>query len=155
ASTGDRVWRFLTIPKPRAPLSGTWGGNALPHGCATTSLTRTYDAKTNLLFWTTRNPPPDYHRDERNGGNPHSDSALALEPETGKLRWYYQFTPHDLHDWDAQQTPMLIDAEFQGRQRQLIVQANRNGFFYVLDRITGALLLAKPFVERLTWASGI
>jgi alcohol dehydrogenase (cytochrome c) len=154
-STGERVWRFWTIPTPGAPLSETWVGNALPHGCATTWLTGAYDAQANLLYWTTGNPCPDYNGDERKGDNLHSDSVLALEPETGRLRWYYQFTPHDLHDWDAQQTPMLIDAEFQGRKRKLLAQANRNGFFYVLDRITGELLLAKPFVEQLTWASGI
>jgi PQQ-dependent dehydrogenase (methanol/ethanol family) len=155
ASTGERVWRFWTIPAPGEPLSETWVGNALPHGCATTWLTGTYDAQANLLYWTTGNPCPDYNGDERKGDNLYSDSVLALEPETGKLRWYYQYTPHDLHDWDAQQTPMLIDAEFQGRRRRLLAQANRNGFFYVLDRITGELLLAKPFVEQLTWASGI
>jgi len=155
ASTGERVWKFWTIPAPGEPLSETWVGNALPHGCATTWLTGTYDARANLLYWTTGNPCPDYNGDERKGDNLYSDSVLALEPETGKLRWYYQYTPHDLHDWDAQQTPMLIDAEFQGRKRQLLAQANRNGFFYVLDRITGELLLAKPFVEQLTWASGI
>ncbi|MGH9852768.1 MAG: PQQ-dependent dehydrogenase, methanol/ethanol family [Blastocatellia bacterium] len=155
ASTGERVWKFWTIPAPGEPLSETWVGNALPHGCATTWLTGTYDARANLLYWTTGNPCPDYNGDERKGDNLYSDSVLALEPETGKLRWYYQYTPHDLHDWDAQQTPMLIDADFQGRQRRLLAQANRNGFFYVLDRITGELLLAKPFVEQLTWASGI
>jgi alcohol dehydrogenase (cytochrome c) len=136
-------------------LSETWIGNALPHGCAATWLTGTYDPQTDLLYWTTGNPCPDYNGDERQGDNLYSDSVLALEPRTGKLRWYYQFTPHDLHDWDAQQTPMLIDAEFHGRKRKLLVQANRNGFFYVLDRVTGELLLAKPFVEQLTWASGI
>jgi PQQ-dependent dehydrogenase (methanol/ethanol family) len=161
ASTGEQVWRFWTIPAPGEPLSETWIGNLLPpykvlmHGCATTWLTGTYDAKANLLYWTTGNPCPDYNGDERKGDNLYSDSVLALEPETGKLRWYYQFTPHDLHDWDAQQTPMLIDSEFRGLRRPLLVQANRNGFFYVLDRITGELLLAKPFVEKLTWASGI
>ncbi|MCG3163957.1 MAG: Outer membrane protein assembly factor BamB [Acidobacteria bacterium] len=161
ASTGERVWRFWTIPAPGEPLSETWVGNALPpsvvlsHGCAATWLTGTYDAQANLLYWTTGNPCPDYNGDERKGDNLYSDSVLALEPATGKLRWHYQFTPHDLHDWDAQQTPMLIDAEFQGRRRRLLAQANRNGFFYVLDRITGELLLAKPFVEQLTWASGI
>ncbi|MBL8205290.1 MAG: PQQ-dependent dehydrogenase, methanol/ethanol family [Blastocatellia bacterium] len=155
ASTGERVWRFWTIPAPGEPLSETWVGNALPHGCGATWLTGTYDPQANLLYWTTGNPCPDYNGDERKGDNLYTDSVLALEPATGKLRWYYQFTPHDLHDWDAQQTPMLIDAEFKGRQRQLLVQANRNGFFYVLDRITGELLLAKPFVEQLTWASGI
>lgn len=155
ASTGERMWRFWTIPAPGEPLSETWVGKALPHGCATTWLTGTYDAQANLLYWTTGNPCPDYNGDERKGDNLYSDSVLALEPETGKLRWYYQYTPHDLHDWDAQQTPLLVDAEFQGRQRRLLMQANRNGFFYVLDRLTGELLLAKPFVEQLTWASGI
>ncbi len=155
AATGERVWRFWTIPAPGEPLSETWVGNALPHGCATTWLTGTYDAQANLLYWTTGNPCPDYNGDERKGDNLYSDSVLALEPATGKLRWYYQYTPHDVHDWDAQQTPMLIDAEFRGRPRRLLAQANRNGFFYVLDRITGELLLAKPFVEQLTWASGI
>jgi PQQ-dependent dehydrogenase (methanol/ethanol family) len=154
-TTGERVWRFWTIPAPGEPLSETWVGNALPHGCAATWLTGAYDAKANLLYWTTGNPCPDYNGDERKGDNLYSDSVLALEPETGKLRWHYQFTPHDLHDWDAQQTPMLIDAEFKGRQRQLLAQANRNGFFYILDRKTGELLLAKPFIEQLTWASGI
>jgi PQQ-dependent dehydrogenase (methanol/ethanol family) len=161
ASTGERVWRFWTIPAPGEPLSETWVGNALPpsvvlsHGCAATWLTGTYDARANLLYWTTGNPCPDYNGDERKGDNLYSDSVLALDPETGTLRWYFQFTPHDLHDWDAQQTPMLIDTRFQGRPRHLLAQANRNGFFYVLDRITGELLLAKPFVDQLTWASGI
>jgi alcohol dehydrogenase (cytochrome c) len=155
ASTGERVWRFWTIPAPGEPLSETWGGAALPHGCATTWLTGTYDPQADLVYWTTGNPCPDYNGDERKGDNLYSDSVLALEPDTGKLRWHYQFTPHDLHDWDAQQTPMLIDAEFQGKTRRLLAQANRNGFFYALDRITGELLLAKPFVDRLTWASGV
>lgn len=155
ASTGERVWKFWTIPAPGEPLAQTWVGNALPHGCGATWLTGTYDPRADLLYWTTGNPCPDYNGDERKGDNLYTDSVLALEPATGKLRWYYQYTPHDLHDWDAQQTPMLIDAEFQGRKRQLLAQANRNGFFYVLDRITGELLLAKPFVDKLTWASGV
>src|SRR5262249_14929212 len=87
--------------------------------------------------------------------NLYSDSVLALKPESGQLRWYYQFTPHDLHDWDAQQTAMLIDTPFGDRPRKLLAQASRNGFFYVLDRTTGELLLAKPFIHKLTWASGI
>ena len=155
ASTGERVWRFWTIPAPGEPLSETWVGNALPHGCAATWLTGTYDPQADLLYWTTGNPCPDYNGDERQGDNLYSESVLALEPATGKLRWYYQFTPHDLHDWDAQQPPLLVDAEFKGHERRLLAQANRNGFFYVLDRVTGELLLAKPFVEKLTWASGI
>src|SRR5262249_17628962 len=154
-STGERVWRFLAITAPRGPLSGTRGGEAPPHGCAPTRLPGPYDTPANPLYSATRNPPPPHNTAARKGDNLHSASAPALEPETGKLRWHYQFTPHDLHDWDAQQTPMLIDAEFKGRRRQLLAQANRNGFFYVLDRITGELALAQPFIEQLTWASGI
>jgi alcohol dehydrogenase (cytochrome c) len=155
ADTGERVWRFWTIPAAGEPLAKTWVGSALEHGCTTAWLTGTYDPKLDLLYWPTGNPCPDYNGDERQGDNLYSDSVLALKPATGELKWHYQFTPHDLHDWDAQQTPMLIDAPFAGTQRHLLVQANRNGFFYVLDRTDGRLLLAKPFVDKLTWASGI
>ena len=130
-------------------------GRAIEHGCVDSWLTGTYDPSTNLIYWPTGNPCPDFNGDERKGDNLYSSSVLALEPETGKLRWYYQFSPHDLHDWDATETPMLIDTEFRGRQRKLLVQANRNGFFYVLDRVTGEFLLAEPFVKKLNWASGI
>ncbi len=155
ASTGERVWRFWTVPAPGEPLSETWQGKDIEHGCATTWLTGTYDPATDLLYWPTGNPCPDYNGDERKGDNLYSDSVLALKPETGQLQWHYQYTPHDLHDWDAQQTPMLVDAMFRGRLRRLLLHANRNGFFYVLDRTNGELLLAEPFVQRLTWASGI
>ncbi len=154
-ATGERVWRFWTIPKPGEALSETWRGQALEHGCAATWLTGTYDPESRVLFWTTGNPCPDYNGDERAGDNLYSDSVLALEPATGKLRWHYQFTPHDLHDWDAQQTPMLANAKFHGEQRKLLMQASRNGFFYVLDRTNGKVLLAKPFIHQLTWADGI
>jgi PQQ-dependent dehydrogenase (methanol/ethanol family) len=155
ASTGEHVWRFWTMPAPGDPLASTWKGRAIQHGCVAAWLTGTYDSSTDLLFWPTGNPCPDYNGDERLGDNLYSSSVLALEPETGKLRWYYQFTPHDLHDWDGSQTPMLVDAEFQGRPRQLLVQASRNGFFYVLDRVTGEVLEAQPFVHKLTWADRI
>src|SRR5258708_38099051 len=154
ASTGERVWRFWTLPAPGEPLSETWGGKAIEHGCVATWLTGTYDPETDLLFWTTGNPCPDYNGEERKGDNLYSDSVLALKPQSGELRWYYQFTPHDLHDWDAQQTSMLIDAPFAGRERKLLAQASRNGFFYLLDRISGELLLAKPFLHKLSCASG-
>ena len=153
--TGERVWRFWTMPAPGEPLAETWVGRAIEHGCVSTWMTGTYDPNHDLLYWTTGNPCPDYNGDERKGDNLYSDCVLAFKPETGELRWYYQFTPHDVHDWDAQETPMLVDAEFRGRKRHLMLQANRNGFFYVLDRITGELLLARPFVDKLTWASGI
>ena len=155
ASTGERVWRFWNMPAPGEPLSETWVGRAMEHGCVDGWLTGTYDPSTDLIYWPTGNPCPDYNGDERKGDNLYSSSVLALEPQTGKLRWHFQFTPHDLHDWDATETPMLIDAEFRGRARKLLVQANRNGFFYVLDRVTGEFLLGEPFVKKLTWASGI
>lgn len=155
ASTGERVWRFWTIPARGEPGSETWSGRALEHGCGTTWLTGTYDPETNLLYWPTGNPCPDYNGDERKGDNLYTDSVVALDPATGKLRWHYQFTPHDLHDWDATETPVLVDARFRGENRKLLLQPNRNGFFYVLDRVTGKLLLAEPFVKNLTWASGI
>lgn len=149
ASTGERVWRFWTVPLPGEPLAKTWIGRAIEHGCSTAWLTGTYDPETDTLFWTTGNPCPDYNGDERQGDNLYSDSVLALNPGTGELRWYYQFTPHDLHDWDAEATPMVIDAELHGKKRQLLVQANRNGFFYVLDRINGQFISATPFCEEI------
>jgi PQQ-dependent dehydrogenase (methanol/ethanol family) len=155
ASTGERVWRFWTIPAPGEPGSETWRGSAIEHGCGATWLTGTYDPEARLLYWPTGNPCPDYNGDERQGDNLYTASVLALDPATGKLKWYYQFTPHDLHDWDATETPALVDATFHGQPRKLLLQGNRNGFFYVLDRLTGKVLLAEPFVKRLTWASGI
>jgi len=155
ASTGKEVWRFYTMPAPGDPLASTWVGRAFPHGGVATWMTGVYDSENDILFWTTGNPCPDFNGDERKGDNLYSDSVIALKPETGKLLWYFQFTPYDLHDWDAQETPLLVDTVFHGRKRHLLLQANRNGFFYVLDRITGRFLMATPFVHRLTWASGI
>ena len=155
ASTGERVWRFWTVPRPGEPGSETWIGKASEHGCAATWLTGTYDPEAKLLYWPTGNPCPDYNGDERRGDNLYSNSVLALDPATGSLKWHFQFTPHDLHDWDATETPMLVDTEHGGRPRKLLLHADRNGFFYVLDRLTGELLLAEPFVKNLTWASGI
>src|SRR4029453_3070669 len=155
ASTGAHVWRFWTVPAPGQPGSETWIGRAIEHGCAATWLTGTYDPDARLLYWPTGNPCPDYNGDERKGDNLYSASVVALDPDTGKLRWHYQFTPHDLHDWDANETPVLVDARFRGQPRKLVVQGNRNGFFYVLDRLTGELLRAEPFVKNLTWGGGL
>lgn len=155
AETGKRVWRFWTVPAPGEPGSETWKGNAITHGCGATWLTGTFDPQLNSLYWTTGNPCPDFYGGDRLGDNLYTDSVLALDPDTGKLKWYYQFTPHDTHDWDATEIPMLIDAPFQGKTQRLLVQANRNGFFYVLDRVTGKLLRATPFIQKLTWAKGI
>jgi len=155
AATGKRVWQFWTMPAPGEPGSETWIGRAIEHGCVTGWLTGTYDPGTGLVYWPTGNPCPDYNGDERKGDNLYSNSVVALDAKTGKLRWYFQFTPHDLHDWDAAETPMLVDAEFRGQPRKLLAQANRNGFFYVLDRETGEFLLGAPFIHKLTWASGL
>jgi PQQ-dependent dehydrogenase (methanol/ethanol family) len=155
ASTGEHAWRFWTIPAPGQPGSETWVGRASEHGCGATWLTGTYDPDAKLLYWPTGNPCPDYNGDERKGDNLYTSSVIALDPETGKLQWHYQFTPHDLHDWDATETPILVDANFRGQPRKLLLQGNRNGFFYVLDRLTGKVLLAEPFVRNITWASGI
>jgi alcohol dehydrogenase (cytochrome c) len=155
ASDGARVWRFWTVPARGEPGSETWIGRAIDHGCAATWLTGTYDPESKLLYWPTGNPCPDYNGAERQGDNLYSSSVLALEPETGRLKWHYQFTPHDLHDWDATETPMLVDAQWRGQPRKLLLQGNRNGFFYALDRLTGRVLMAEPFVRNVTWASGI
>jgi len=155
ASTGEHVWRFWNMPAPGEPLSETWGGRAIEHGCVAGWLTGSYDAAANILYWATGNPCPDFNGDERKGDNLYSNSVVALDPRTGKLRWYYQFTPHDLHDWDATEPLLLVDANFRGQSRKLILQANRNGFFYVLDRMTVELLSAAPFVKKVTWASEV
>jgi alcohol dehydrogenase (cytochrome c) len=154
-STGKEAWRFWTVPLPGEPGSETWAGKGIEHGGSTAWFTGVYDAETDTLFWPTGNPGEDYNGDERGGDDLYSDCILALDPKTGKLKWYYQTTPHDLWDWDSSETPLVIDANWQGKPRQLLVQGNRNGFFYVLDRTNGKLLLGKPFIRELTWATGI
>jgi len=155
AATGERAWRFWTIPAPDEPGSETWGDpDVLRRGCGATWLTGSYDAELDLLYWPTGNPCPDLNGDRRPGDNLYTNSVLALRPKTGTLEWYFQFTPHDTHDWDAQEPLLLIDEEFRGRPRKLLVQGNRNGFFYVLDRTNGEFLLGEPFVTQ-TWADGI
>ena len=153
AATGKRVWRFNTIPRPGEPDFGTWAGDSWKTGGVSTWNTGAYDPQTNTLYWGTSNPWPDYNRDEREGDNLYSCSVLALDPDTGKLKWFFQFTPHDTHDWDATQVPLLIDAPFRGQQRHLMAWAARNGFYYLLDRNSGQFLFAKNFV-RQTWARG-
>ncbi len=154
-NTGKEVWRFYTVPAPGEPGSETWKGKGIAHGSAAAWFTGVWDASTDTLFWQSGNPGEDYNGAERLGDNLYSDCILAFEPRTGKLKWYYQTTPHDLWDWDATETPLPIDANWEGRRRQLLVQGNRNGFFYVFDRTNGKLLLAKQFLKDLTWAKGI
>ncbi len=153
--TGKELWRFATVPGPGEPGSETWQGKDIEHGGAPTWFTGSYDPELDLVYWPTGNPSKEYNGDHRQGDNLYSDSILALDRKTGRLKWYYQFTPHDLWDWDATETSVLVDARWQGQPRQLMLHANRNGFFYVFDRRDGTLLLAKPFVKNLTWASGI
>jgi len=152
---GKEAWRFWTIPLPGEPASEPWQGKGIAHGGAPTWFTGTYDPETNTVFWPTGNPAAEYYGDDRLGDNLYSDCILALDAQTGKLKWHYQTTPHDLWDWDATETPMVVDAPWQGQPRKLLIQANRNGFFYVFDRTDGKLLLAKPFVRNITWASAI
>jgi PQQ-dependent dehydrogenase (methanol/ethanol family) len=155
AAAGEELWRFWTVPAKGEPGAETWGELGPEWGGAATWLNGTYDPELNLLYWTTGNPWPDFYGGARHGANLYSDSLLALDPDTGKLKWYFQFTPHDTHDWDAQAWPVLLDSVYQGRPRKLLLHANRNGYFYVLDRGTGEFLRATPFVERLNWAKGI
>ncbi len=155
ATTGELVWKHHTLPKRGEPGSETWVGRALEHGCAAPWLTGSYDPEVQLVYWTTGNPCPDYNGDERQGDNLYSSSVLALDPATGQRRWHFQFTPHDLHDWDASQPVLAVNATFAGGPRKLLLQANRNGFFYVLDRVTGEFLLGQPYVKKMTWASGL
>jgi alcohol dehydrogenase (cytochrome c) len=153
--TGKEVWRFWTVPKPGEPGSETWGGKDIEHGGAPTWFTGSYDPELDVVYWPTGNPAKEYDGTDRKGDNLYAGSILALQRTDGKLKWYYQFTPHDLWDWDATQTSVLVDAPWQGKPRKLMLHANRNGFFYVFDRTDGSLLLAKPFVKMITWASGI
>ena len=154
AATGERAWRFYTIPAPGEPNFGTWAGDSWKTGGAPAWVTGSYDPELNLTYWGTGNPGPDWNGDGRPGDNLYSDSMLALDPDSGKLKWFFQFTPHDIHDWDATEIPVLIDASFRGRPRKLLLHPNRNGFFYVLDRETGEFLLAKAYVKQ-TWAKEI
>jgi PQQ-dependent dehydrogenase (methanol/ethanol family) len=155
AGTGRLAWRFWTIPSRGEPGFDTWQGNAVEFGGGSTWLTGTYDPDTKVLYWPTGNPYPDTDGSDRGGDNLYTNCILALDVETGKLRWHFQFTPHDVHDWDSTEPPVLVNARFHGRERKLLLHADRNGFFYVLDRTNGEFLLAEPFVKRLTWASGI
>ena len=154
ADTGKVLWRFYTIPRPGEKGNETWAGDSWRTGGAATWMTGTYDPDLDLIYWGTANPAPDFDASERAGDNLYSNSVLALHPDTGRLAWYFQYTPGDDHDWDAVQTPMLADVTENGRVRKLLLNANRNGFFYALDRETGRFLHASPFVKQ-NWAARI
>ncbi len=154
ATTGELAWRFYTIPKPGEHPAETWTGRALPTGGGATWTTGSYDVETGTLYWAVGNPYPDTDADQREGINLYTNSVIALDAKTGKLKWYFQFTPHDTHDWDASEPLLLVDATWHGKPRKLLLSAQRSGIFYVLDRTDGQFLLAKPFVKKMTWASG-
>ena len=153
AATGKRLWRFNTVPGPGEPEHETWTGDSWKQGGGPTWLTGSYDPGLNLLYWAVGNPGPDFNGDVRTGDNLYTDSLLALDPDTGKVKWYYQCTPGDTHDWDATEDMVLADRVENGRKQKLLLQADRNGMFYVLDRTNGRLLFAKPYV-RVTWNRG-
>ena len=154
AATGKRLWRTHTVAQPGDPNRASWAGNSADYGGAPTWMTGTYDAETDTVYWATGNPGPDYNGQHRAGDNLYSCSVLALDPKTGRMKWYFQFTPHDTHDWDGTQTPVLIDGMVRGRMRKLLVTAQRNAFYYVLDRTTGEFLTGQAFA-RQNWASGL
>lgn len=155
ASNGERVWRHWTIPAKGDPGFETWKGSAVALGGGATWLTGSYDPETDTLFWATGNPWPNSDDRERGGDNLYTDCVLALDPANGKLKWHYQFTPHDVRDWDANEPNVVVNAKYRGQDRKLLLHADRNGFFYVFDRTNGELLLSEKFIRRLTWASGI
>jgi alcohol dehydrogenase (cytochrome c) len=154
AATGRRLWRFETVPAPNQPGHESWAGESWETGGAPAWLTGSFDPELNLLFWPTGNPAPNMYGGDRLGNNLYSNSMLALDPDTGRLKWFFQFTPHDVHDYDATQIPVLVDADWEGRPRKLLIQANRNGFLYVLDRTDGKFLSATA-MGRVTWAKAI
>jgi len=151
--TGKEAWRFYTIPGPGEPGHESWKGDSWQHGGASVWVTGSYDPDTNLTFWGIGNPGPDWNGDARAGDNLYACSVVALDADTGKLKWYYQFSPHDEFDYDSTQIPVLADIDWQGRPRKVMMWANRNGLFYVLDRTTGQFLSGKPFV-KVNWMNG-
>jgi len=154
-ATGREIWRFWTVPRRGEPKSETWQGKGIEHPGATTWLTGTYDPTLDTVYWPTGNPSPDLIGDDRPGDNLYSDSVVALDAKTGALKWHFQFTPHDVWDYDSQETPALIDATWQGQPRKLLVHVNRNGYLYVLDRTNGKFLLGRQYAKNVTWSSGL
>src|ERR1700722_886502 len=155
ARTGQRLWQFNSIPKPGEPGAETWPGDSWKHAGGATWLTGSYDPDLNVLYWAIGNPSPDFNGDVREGDNLYTDSVVALDLDTGKMKWHFQFTPHDVMDWDGAEIPVLVDAPFEGKMRKLLVQADRNGFYYVLDRETGQFLRGNKLARQVNWATGL
>jgi alcohol dehydrogenase (cytochrome c) len=152
AATGKRLWRIWTVPAPGEPGSETWG-DSVPAG-GTTWNAGAYDPKLNLIYWGTGNPAPDWNGDGRPGDNLYTCALLAIDPDAGKIKWFFQFSPHETHDWDSSEPAVLFDDVINGTPRKLLGFANRNGFYYVLDRATGEFIAGTPYVKE-TWAKGL
>lgn len=152
--TGKEIWKFESIPKPGQPGANTWTGESWKTGGGPTWLTGSFDPDSNLVYWPIGNASPAYNGEGRSGDNLYTNSVVALDADQGTLRWYFQFTPHDLYDWDATETLILLEQNSATRKQRLLAQANRNGFYYLLDRDTGRFLLARPFAKQ-TWAKEI
>jgi alcohol dehydrogenase (cytochrome c) len=156
AQTGERAWRFYTIPAAGEGGSESWPNpEVAARGGGAVWVTGSYDPALNLVYYGTGNPNPDYYGDDRLGDNLFTCSLVALDADTGRLRWHYQFTPHDVHDWDSAHVPVQADLTIAGQRRKVVMVANRNGFFYTLDRETGKLLVARPFIDGSNWAREI
>ncbi len=153
-ANGKLMWKFNTIPSPGQPGHDTWAGDSWKHGSAGSWVTGSFDPELNTVYWGTGNPGPDWNPDGRAGDNLYSCSVVALDADTGELKWHFQFTPNDTHDWDSAQVPVLADISWDGSKRKVILWANRNGFFYVLDRTTGKFIRGNPFVHE-TWATAL
>ncbi|MFT4561682.1 MAG: alcohol dehydrogenase (cytochrome c) [Gammaproteobacteria bacterium] len=152
-NTGERVWRHYTVPDDGEPGVETWAGDSYKRGGAPAWTTGAYDAETDTLFWTTGNPSPDWNGSERAGDNLYSNSLLALDPKTGERKWHFQFTPHDVWDYDGNTHIFLVDVEIDGEPVKAVAQANRNGYFYLIERSTGKFLRANAYVEQVNWAT--
>jgi alcohol dehydrogenase (cytochrome c) len=155
AETGKFLWNWNAIPKPGEPGNETWEGDSWKLGGGPMWVTGSFDPELNLVYWGTGQPGVDFIGDIRKGDNLYTDCMVALDLDSGKMKWYFQFTPHDVHDWDANEIPVLVDAEFKGQKRKLLVQANRNGYYYLLDRTNGKFLQGTPFVSKVTWSAGL
>lgn len=152
--TGKRLWRTWTVPGKGEPGAESWGGDSAERGGGSTWVTGSYDPELNLIYWGTGNPAPDWNDDTRPGDNLYTSSIVAMDGTTGVIKWHFQFTPHDVHDWDATEVPVLFDAKVNGRNRKIVSMANRNGFFYTLDRQSGEFLSATPYIKQ-TWTDGM
>ena len=154
AETGEQAWKTYTIPGPGEPGHDSWEGDDWEHGGASVWITGSFDPELNLTYWGVGNPGPDWNAGQRPGDNLFSDSVIALDADTGELEWYFQFTPNDGYDYDSVQVPVLADMVWRGEPKKVMMWANRNGYFYVLDRVTGLFLEGKPFVT-VNWSSGL